>query len=52
MGSAIERGASSSVILRDDDDLKQKPSVVQTNHASVVIGDIHGNILKLLHFLV
>jgi hypothetical protein len=52
MGNAIESSVRSSVMLRDDDDLMQKPSLVQTNHASVVIGDMHGNVLKLLHFLV
>lgn len=36
----------------DHDDLRKKPTAVDCTQSVVVLGDLHGSALKLLHFLV
>jgi hypothetical protein len=48
----MEMSHISPIILTTVDDLKVKPFALDIRHASVVQGDLHGNMMKLLHFLV
>ena len=36
----------------DEDNLCEMPTPVSSSHSKVVLGDLHGNALKLLHFLI
>lgn len=39
------------IVVSDLDDLSTHPTVVTQQHSTVIIGDVHGNALKILHFL-
>lgn len=43
--------AANSAFTEDQDDLTKHPSVQKSTFPVVTIGDLHGNSLKLLHFL-
>jgi hypothetical protein len=42
---------TSKTLLSDPDDLKLKPEAVTFEQSVATIGDLHGNAIKLLHFL-
>ena len=44
-------GQKVAFITKENDNLRIKPRPERVEHASLVTGDIHGNALKLLHFL-
>ena len=43
---------TSKTLLSDQDNLKVKPEAVPFEQSVATIGDLHGNVIKLLHFLI
>lgn len=43
---------ANKTLVTDADNLKQKPAAAPSGASVVAIGDLHGNALKLLHFLI
>jgi DNA-binding NarL/FixJ family response regulator len=43
---------ANKTLVTDPDNLKQKPAAAPSGASVVAIGDLHGNALKLLHFLI
>ena len=39
-------------VIKQNDNLTEKPSSKSSEHASIVTGDLHDNDLKILHFLI